>query len=148
VLRNIGSPEAIIPHFSLSLRNLFLQNRLWSWLTSPTLASKVSSISARHKSTPFFLSALPQTDAFAKALKTDSLERGIEPGRSRSSVGPGPGLAVDVDAMVSVRQFVLVVAVRQKSVLRRFLQHHLRRRISGMYHCNVTFLFMFWSGIE
>ena len=87
-------------------------------------------------------------DAFAKALTTDSLERGIEPGRSRSSVGPGPGLAVDVDAMVSVRQFVLVVAVRQKSVLRRFLQHHLRRRISGMYHCNVTFLFMFWSGIE
>ena len=28
VLRNVGSPEAMIPHFSLSLRNPFLQSRL------------------------------------------------------------------------------------------------------------------------
>jgi hypothetical protein len=72
------------------------------------LESNMSGILVRHKSTAFFLSALPQTDGFAKALTTASLERGIEPGSSRSSAGAGqrPG---DVDAMVSVRQVVIVV---------------------------------------
>ena len=59
------------------------------------------------KSTAFFLSALPQTDAFAKALTTASLERGTEPGSSRLSAGAGQCTG-DVDVMVTVREVVLV----------------------------------------
>jgi hypothetical protein len=65
VLGNIGSPEALITHFSLSLRNPFLQSRLLALASLTYFGKQCVSLSVRLKSTPFFLSDFTQTEALA-----------------------------------------------------------------------------------